>query len=214
MKKIKKIKKNRSSTPTSYTPYLRIIEAQCIINSLSEAINNIKLSSVFSDIVEEILKCEGKIIVSGVGKAGLCIKLYSALSSSLGSPSFFISALDSQHGDLGTISKNDILFVASTSGKTREIIELIDLARKIGVKKVIGITSHPDSIIRKKADLVLDMGEITECGYLHLAPTTSIIIMLSLLDSLALVVAKEKGFTKKDYSLRHHGGYLGEVAKK
>ena len=148
-----------------------------------------------------------------MGKAGIAMRKFSSTLCSLGFPSAYLHPGESSHGDLGLISKNDILVIASTSGKTREIIEIADHARNISVKKVIGITSHPDSIIREKADIVLDMGTIIEAGHLGLAPTSSILVMIALTDCIALVAAKEKGLTKKDYGKYHHSGYLGSQAR-
>ena len=138
---------------------------------------------------------------------------FSALLCSLGFPSCFLDPLNAQHGDLGILQPTDILFLASVSGKTREIWELIDLARAINVKTIIGLTSHPDSPIRKKVDLVIDIGVVKEAGHLEISPTTSILVILAILDTLALLCAKEKGLTKKQYNKFHHAGYIGEITR-
>jgi len=174
--------------------------------------DSIAIKPSFSNAVESILKCQGKMVTTGIGKAGIAMTKFASTLCSLSFPSAYLHPTEAQHGNLGLISPNDILFVASTSGKTREILEIIDLARKINVKEVIGITSHADSSIRKKADIVIDMGEIREAGHLRLAPTSSILVMLAITDALALVAAKEKGLTKKQYGKYHHGGYLGAIA--
>lgn len=190
----------------------RLKEAQTIINQSVESLKNIKIDPSFSDIVEEILKCKGKIIVTAMGKAGVAMHKFSSTLCSLGFPSCYLHPGEASHGDLGLISKKDILFIASTSGKTREVLEIMDLSRKINVSKIIGITSHLDSPIREKVDLVLDMGIIKEAGHLGLAPTSSIMVMLCLTDALALTAAKEKKLTRKQYAKFHHGGYLGKIA--
>lgn len=141
------------------------------------------------------------------------MRKFSSTLCSLGIPSCYIHPGESSHGDLGLLNTNDILFVASTSGKTREVLEIIHLARNISISKIIGITSHTDSPIREKADIVLDMGIINEEGHLGLAPTTSIIIMLAMTDAIALIMAEENNFTAHDYSLRHHSGYLKQKAE-
>lgn len=191
----------------------RLIEARQIIEDFVTTLDMIQITPSFSDVVDSILKCRGKIIVSGLGKAGIAMTKFSSTLCSFGVPSCYLHPGEASHGNLGIISPNDILIIASTSGKTREILELIELARVIKVKRVIGITSHLDSPIRKKADIVLDMGVIEEAGHLGIAPTSSILVMLALTDCLALVVAKEKGVTKKDYSKYHHSGYLGALAR-
>ena len=192
---------------------LRLIEARKILDHFVTSLDGISVGSSFSQAVDIILNCKGKIIVSGIGKAGIAMKKFSATLSSLGMPSCFLHPTEAQHGDLGMIQPQDVLFICSTSGKTREIYELIDLARNINVSRIIGLTSHPDSPIRKKVDLVLDMGLVQEAGHLGLAPTTSILIILAITDTLALVCAKEKGLTNKDYSKFHHSGYLGAMAR-
>jgi len=188
-------------------------KAQSIINEFSDAIGNIKIYPDFSKVVTAILECKGKIVVSGVGKAGIAMQKFSAILCSFGFPSCFLDPLNAQHGDLGILQENDILFICSTSGKTREAFELIHLSRNIGIKTIIGLTSHPDSPLRKEVDLVIDMGDIKEAGHLGLAPTTSILIILAITDALALICAEYKGLTNKQYSKFHHSGYLGQKAR-
>jgi arabinose-5-phosphate isomerase len=111
------------------------------------------------------------------------------------------------------VEPRDVLMVFSTSGKTREVIETVELARKLGVCKVIAVTSHPDSPIRALSDVIIDIGVIKEAGYLSLAPTTSIVAMLIAADAVATGCAKAKGLSKDDFGLRHHGGYLGRKCR-
>lgn len=191
----------------------RIEKAQQLISEFSSSILAIKIDPNFSGAVQSVLDCKGKIITTGMGKAGIAMRKFSSTLCSLGFPSCHIHPGEASHGDLGVISKEDILFVASTSGKTREILEIIDLARNINVKSIIGITSHPDSPLRQKADIIMDMGIVKESGHLGLAPTSSILVMLAITDALALVCAEEIGLTFSDYFKCHHGGYLGQVAK-
>jgi arabinose-5-phosphate isomerase len=194
----------------------RIEDGKNIITSVCRTLLNIKLSQSFSDAIDIMLKCsdgDGKMITTGMGKAGIAMQKFSSILRSVSFPSVYIHPGESSHGDLGIIGKSDVLFVASTSGKTREVLETIDLAKNIGVAKVIGLTSHPDSPIREMADVVIDMGEIKEAGYLHIAPTTSIMVMLAITDCLALICAKEREITFDDYAKCHHSGYLGQVAR-
>ena len=189
-------------------------EYQDIMDNFRYAIEDIPFSPDLFKIIDVIKKCKGKIITTGMGKAGIVMQKFSSTLCSLGIPSCYLHPGEASHGDLGLISKNDILFVASTSGKTREVLEIIELARNIGTKKIIGITSHLDSPVRNKADLILDMGVVKEAGHLGLAPTTSILVMLALTDCLSLLIAKDKGLTKKQYAKYHHSGYLGAQARK
>lgn len=166
-----------------------------------------------SECIDVMSCCQGKIVTTGMGKAGIAMRKFSSTLCSLGIPSCYLHPGEASHGDLGVLSNNDILFVASTSGKTREVLETIELAKRLGISCVIGITSHIDSPVKQKADFVVDMGEVTEIGQLSLAPTTSIILMLTLTDIIALILSEEKRFSTKDYSLRHHSGYLGKLAR-
>ena len=191
----------------------RLTEGYTILEHFIRSLDNVQLNDDFSKCIDVILKCRGIIVTSGCGKAGIAMKKFSALLCSLGFPSCFLDPLNAQHGDLGVLREKDILFLCSTSGKTREIWELINLARDINVKTIIGLTSHPDSPIREKVDLVIDMGDVVEAGHLGLAPTTSILVILAITDALALICAKEKGLTKNQYSKYHHSGYLGAMAR-
>lgn len=188
-------------------------KANQILKSFSESLSSIKLDDSFFKTVELFLDCEGKIVTTGMGKAGIAMMKFSSTLCSIGFPSCYLHPGEASHGDLGLLSDNDILFVASTSGKTREVIEIITLARNIGVKTIVGITSHKDSPIRGMVDVLIDMGEISEAGHIGLAPTTSILVMLAITDTIALYASEQKGFTKEDYSKYHHGGYLGQKSR-
>ena len=192
---------------------MRIKDAQQMMTDLSKGIESVYIGESFSDSVDAILNCKGKIITTGMGKAGMAMKKFSSILCSFGIPSCYLHPGEASHGDLGLISNSDILFVASTSGKTREVMEIIDLARNIDVKTIIGLTSHEDSPIKSKADLIIDMGEMEEAGYLGLAPTSSILVMIAITDCLASTCAREKRLTKEQYGKFHHGGYLGGKAR-
>jgi len=187
------------------------------IKALCNLQKNIKNNSSICDackVIAEYSKNNAVVITTGMGKAGHIAQKASSSFSSFGIPSFYIHPGEASHGDIGVVRPGDILIVFSTSGKTREVIETVDFTRKLNVGKIISITSHPDGIIRKKSDIVIDMGEICESGYLNIAPTTSIVVMLVIADMLATNVAEINKFTMKDFYIRHHGGYLGEKAKK
>ena len=189
-------------------------EASQILKQFNETISNIRINSCFSEVVQLFVECKGKIVTTGMGKAGIAMRKFTSTLCSLGFPSVYLHPGEASHGDLGLILGDDILFIASTSGKTREVMEIMDLARAIDVKTIIGVTSHPDSPIRDRADFVLDMGVIKEAGHLGLAPTSSILVMLALTDAVALVAAKAKGLTREQYGKYHHGGYLGAQARR
>ena len=183
--------------------------AEVFLKETSDAILNIDITPGFTEAVRAISDCQGKVITTGMGKAGHAAKKVASSMSSMGIPSTYIHPGESAHGDIGCVSEEDILLAFSTSGKTREVVETVGFARRIGVSKVISVTSHKDAEIRSISDIVVDMGEITEAGYLHIAPTTSIVVMLVIADMLTIMAAELRGFKMEDYALRHHGGYLG-----
>ena len=160
-----------------------------------------------------ISNCSGKLVTSGMGKAGHVAKKASSSFSSLGIPSVYLHPGEASHGDIGVIQPQDILLVFSTSGKTREVLETVHFAKNLNVSSVISITSHVDSEIRPLSDVVIDMGAIKESGHLNIAPTTSIVVMLIIADMLAVISAEAKGFTMEGYAARHHSGYLGNKSR-
>ena len=190
-----------------------ITRARAIIEAEAEALRSIPLDRHFSDAVDILLQCKGKIITTGMGKAGIIAHKMASTLCSTGTPASFLHPGEAAHGDLGLLAHGDVIVACSTSGKTREIIEMLERAHHFGIDKIIGITSHPDSSIRTLSNVVISMGVITEPCNLGLTPTASTTAMLALCDALALVLMERKQFTRTDYGLRHHGGYLGEKAR-
>ncbi len=193
----------------------RLKRAKQILELESEAVKNIPLDNSLLKAIKMIAACKGKVVTSGIGKAGVIAKKISSTFSSTGTPSVFLHPGEAQHGDLGMLGKDDLLLVLSNSGKTREVIEMVDLANRLNGKrmKVITITSHADTDLAKSADVVLSIGNIKEACSLGMAPTTSTTAMLALGDVLCVLVMEEIQFTMKDFAKRHHGGYLGEKSK-
>ena len=184
--------------------------------STIRAVRELQVSGIVPSVhqaVEAICSSKGKVICSGLGKAGIAAKKAAATFSSLGIPACYLHPADASHGDIGIVCPGDVLLAFSTSGKTREVIETIELSRHLGVGKVIAITSHPDSPVRRLSDLTIDMGVITEAGHLHIAPTTSIVVMLVISDMIATICSSRKGMTMQNYGSRHHGGYIGALAR-
>lgn len=192
----------------------RINRANKIIEGFSKTIGNIKIDENFDKALNAILNCKGKIITIGMGKGGIAMRKFSSTLCSLGFPSCYLHPGEALHGDIGLIDSSDILFVASTSGKTREVLEFITLVKNLNIGCIVGITSHKDSPVREKADILIDMGVIKEEGELGLAPTSSILVMMALCDCLALIASEEKGLTLEEYGKFHHSGYLGSKARK
>jgi arabinose-5-phosphate isomerase len=165
-----------------------------------------KIDSSFSKAVVEIAKCKSKVILCGVGKSGLIAAKISATLSSVGTPSFSLSASDSSHGDLGSISKKDILILISYSGKTNELKNIIQYANRNKIT-LIGIMSKRDSILYKASDIKLIIPEVKESG--GIVPTSSTTAQLALGDALAISAMQYKKFGKLDFKKIHPAGNLG-----
>ena len=185
-----------------------------IIQKEAEAINQIHITDEFETAIQLLFACPGKVITTGIGKAGYVASKFSATLSSTGTPAFFVHPAEAGHGDLGMVNPDDVIIAFSTSGKSIEVIEMLENARQLGVSRVIGVTSHPDSPLRKLSELVLDMGsDIVEPCPLQVTPSASIAVMQAISDALALTLMELKGFTTHDYGMRHHKGYLGSITR-
>lgn len=189
-----------------------------ILEKEAEAIRSIPVGEGYARVVELIFERVhlrgGKIIASGMGKAGHVANHMATTLSSTGTPSLFLHPSEAQHGDLGVIRENDMLLVLSNSGKTREILELVELTRALhtGIPLVI-ITGNPEGPLARESDLVLFTGNPQEVCPLGLTPTTSATAMTVIGDVLVVLLMKRIGFTSLDYARRHHGGYLGQKSR-
>ena len=191
-------------------------QAEAFLCSTKHSIISLESSLAIPVIVEAVqivCNCNGKIITTGLGKAGHAAAKSSSTLSSLGIPSCYLHPAEASHGDVGIVQKGDVLLAFSTSGKTREVIETIELCKKLGIEKVVSITAHPTSPVRDMSDLVIDMGIINEAGFLSMAPTTSVILMLVVSDMIATICASPRGLNVEEYGLRHHGGYIGKKCR-
>jgi len=184
----------------------------------SLAIKNIPVSEAYIEAIDIIYRSvhqnDGKVVVSGMGKAGQIAVGIATTFSSTGTPAVWLHPADAQHGDLGIIRKNDVLLLISNSGKTREIIELVTLAKRLWESiPVIVITGNPDGELAKNADVCIHTGNPTEVCSLGLSPTTSTTVMSVIGDALVVQMMKRIGFNRSDYAKRHHGGYLGQKSR-
>ena len=186
---------------------------ESVLKAEANAINSIEVTEEFVKAVSVMQRRTGKIITTGIGKAGHIANKFAATLCSTASQAQFLHPAEAAHGDLGAVSPGDILIAFSTSGKSREVIEILELSRHLGIETVIGVTSHPDSELRKYSDVVIDMGEIEEACPLGLTPTSSMAVMLAISDALALALMEQNKISREDYGLRHHGGYLGRTAR-
>ena len=179
------------------------------IKALKKLKNSIKNS--FNDAVEAITKCQSKVILCGVGKSGLIAAKISATFSSVGTPSFSLSANDCSHGDLGSISKKDVLILISYSGSTEELNNIIKYANRNKIL-LIGIMSKKNSTLYKNSDIKLLIPEVTEAG-LGIVPTSSTINQLSIGDALAVATLNKRKINKQDFKKYHPSGNLGAKLK-
>ena len=185
-----------------------------IFNAEATAIKNIPVSAYFQEAVDiihrQVHTMNGKLVTSGMGKAGQIAHNIATTFSSTGTPAAFLHPSEAQHGDLGILQKNDVLLVISNSGKTREILELIELKNNIYPEiPLIVITGNEKSPLAQKANCFILTGAPAEVCPLGLTPTTSTTVMTVIGDALVVLLMEKIGFNATDYAKRHHGGYLG-----
>ncbi|MCI0331545.1 MAG: KpsF/GutQ family sugar-phosphate isomerase [candidate division Zixibacteria bacterium] len=168
-----------------------------------------RLNGQFEQAVELLLKCKGRVIVTGLGKSGIVGRKIAATLSSTGTPAFFLHAAEGIHGDLGLVKKGDVVIAVSKSGSTEEVFQLFPMLRRIAVP-IISITGNPRSPMAEKSDLTLDVSVEEEACPNNLAPTSSSTAALVMGDALALAVLEERNFSPEDFALLHPGGSLGK----
>ena len=183
-----------------------------------KAIKNIPINGIIENVIDVIFQNvhlkNGKVVVSGMGKAGQIGMNIATTLSSTGTPAVSIHPSEAQHGDLGLLQKNDVLLLISNSGKTREILEFIDLAKNLYNNiPVISLTGDQNSPLAKVSNECLFTGNPEEICPLGLTPTTSTTVMTVVGDILVVSMMKKIKFSKEDYAKRHHSGYLGKKAK-
>ena len=189
-----------------------------IIKKEAQAILNIPINDNYQKAIDIIYQkvhgLKGKIIASGMGKAGQIAINMATTFSSTGTPAVFLHPADAQHGDLGVLQENDVLLFISNSGKTREILELVELSKRLypNIPKIV-ITGNINSELSKIADVCIFTGGPAEVCPLGLTPTTSTTVMTVIGDALVVSMMKRINFSNADYAKRHHGGYLGEKSR-
>ena len=179
-------------------------------NAEADAIRNLSnlLTDDFDQAVEAILVCTGKVVVTGMGKSGIIGKKIAATLASTGTPAFFLHPGEAYHGDLGMISKNDVVLAIANSGQTDEVLKLIPFMQNNG-NTIIAITGNPQSTLAKNAHFHLNINVGREACPLNLAPTSSTTAMLVMGDALAIALMKMRNFKAEDYAVFHPGGSLG-----
>ncbi|HOX54642.1 MAG: KpsF/GutQ family sugar-phosphate isomerase [Candidatus Omnitrophica bacterium] len=185
--------------------------AKEVLRIESEAVRSLinRIDDTFEKAVDLMYACKGRVVVTGMGKGGLIGQKISATLSSVGTPSLWMHSVEAIHGDLGRVSKEDIVIVISKSGETEEIRSLLPLLKKIGTK-IIALTGNTKSTLAKYSNVVLDTSVKKEACSLNLAPTASTTAMLAMGDALAVCLLDKKGFKKEDFAFYHPGGMLGK----
>jgi len=168
-----------------------------------------RLGENFLSALEILFNCKGRVIITGMGKSGLIGKKISATLSSTGTPSFSLHPAESVHGDSGVITKDDVVLAISNSGETEEILQLLPIIKRLGIK-MISMTGKPSSTLAQKSDVSLNVSVEKEAGKLGLAPTSSTTAALAMGDAIAIALLEKKGFTAEDFFMFHPSGKLGK----
>lgn len=186
-------------------------EAKSIFDKEIEALEKTKaaVGAEFENIVKLILNCEGKLVLTGMGKPGHIATKMAATFASLGTPSFYMHPGEAMHGDLGMVEKKDVVMLMSYSGESEEVIRLMPVLQEIGCTTV-AITGNSKSTLARECRYHFYFPEFEEACYMHLAPTSSTTALLVLGDAMALVVSRAKNYTKEDFGLHHPAGALGK----
>lgn len=169
---------------------------------------NARVDCTFSDAVETLLRCRGRVVVTGMGKSGHIGGKIAATLASTGSPAFFVHPGEASHGDLGMVTRDDAVLALSYSGETAELLVILPLIKRMGVP-LIGMTGKPASTLARAADVHLDVSVEREACSLNLAPTASTTAALAMGDALAVTLLQARGFTPDDFARSHPGGTLG-----
>ncbi|MDD5618086.1 MAG: KpsF/GutQ family sugar-phosphate isomerase [Candidatus Omnitrophica bacterium] len=190
---------------------MHIKEAKKVLKIESEAIKDLakRLDKNFDRAIQILNRSKGRVVLTGMGKAGLIAQKISATMSSTGTPSLFLHSAEAIHGDLGRVTKDDVVIALSNSGETEELRKLLPLIKKIGVK-LISLTGNKKSTLAKYSDVVFDVSVKKEACPLGLAPTSSTTAMLAMGDALCVCLLKEKKFKEEDFAFYHPGGALGK----
>ena len=188
-----------------------IDKAKFILNEEVKAIQEMiqNLDDNFDKAIMLMQQCEGRIVVTGMGKPGIIAQKISATLSSVGVPSLFLHAAEAVHGDLGMVTEKDIVIILSNSGETEEVVKLIPVLKKIG-SKIISICGNDKSTLVGHSDCFLNSKVGREADSLDLIPSSSTTAMLAMGDAIALVFVEEKGLNKEDFAFYHPGGALGK----
>jgi len=183
------------------------IEAEAIAGMIE------RLDERFEKAVELLYQCKGRVVVTGLGKSGLIGRKTAATFSSTGTPSFFLHAAEALHGDLGMLTDNDVLLAISSSGETKELVELVEAVKRLGIH-LLTLTAKSRSTLASASDIVLDIAVKEEACSLNLAPTASTAAAMAMGDALAIALLERRGFKEEDFAALHPGGRLGKKLRR
>jgi arabinose-5-phosphate isomerase len=183
---------------------------RAVINTEAKMINALtdRIDDKFAQACQYLHNCKGRVAVMGVGKSGHIGKKIAATFASTGSPAFFIHPSEAKHGDIGMLTRNDVVIALSNSGETEEIISILPFIKRLDIP-MIALTGKPNSTLAKAATINIDVSVEKEACPLGLAPTSSTTAALVMGDALAMAILEKRGFTEKDFALSHPGGTLG-----
>jgi len=192
-------------------PHAALATAKRVLESESDGIRKLigRLGPSFLNAVDLMAACRGKIAVTGLGKSGIICKKIAATLSSTGSPAIFLHAADALHGDCGILTKEDLMLALSKSGETAEILQLLNVAKRLGLH-VIAMAGDSDSSLAQYADVFLDVSVAEEACPLGLAPTTSTAVALAMGDALAMALMARKGLGREAFASVHPAGSIGK----
>lgn len=167
-----------------------------------------RVNEDFIRAVTLLQSCTGKVIVTGIGKSGIISQKIASTLSCSGTPALFLHPAEGIHGDIGMVSKNDVVIAVSNSGETDELLKILPVIKRLGIKLIV-VTGNPESLLSKSGDAVLDLGVQEEACPLGLIPTTSTAAAMAMGDALALALLESRGFKEEDFAALHPGGALG-----
>lgn len=184
--------------------------ADAVLDTEARAVDALRqrLDQSFVDACRHILACEGRVVVTGMGKSGHIGDKIAATLASTGTPAFFVHPGEASHGDLGMITPRDVVLTLSNSGETEEILTILPIIKRLGVA-LIALTGNPQSRLAKAADAHIDVSVAKEACPLGLAPTASTTAALAMGDALAVALLESRGFTEEDFARSHPAGSLG-----
>lgn len=203
-------KRPRSLPPMTADPATLTRLAREVLETEASAVQALiaRLDGGFNQACELILACRGRVVVTGMGKSGHIANKIAATLASTGTPAFFVHAGEASHGDLGMITGEDLVLALSNSGETTELITILPLIKRLGVK-LVTLSGNPNSTLAQAADVNLDVSVAREACPLNLAPTASTTAALAMGDALAVTLLSARGFTEEDFARSHPGGSLG-----